>query len=57
MVEWGGFALMAWSLPALSFAIWTIANLLPRALQHHKWYQQTFSDYPAERKAVIPFIL
>jgi hypothetical protein len=44
-------------MPALSFAIWTIANLLPRALQHHRWYQQTFSEYPAERKAVIPFIL
>lgn len=57
MVEWGGFALMAWCLPALSFAIWTIANLLPRALQHHRWYKQTFADYPKERKAVFPFIL
>src|SRR5262249_36820855 len=32
MLEWSGFALAAFSLPALSFALWTVANLLPRAL-------------------------
>jgi hypothetical protein len=57
IIEWLGFALMTWSLPALAFAIWTIVNLVPRALHHHKWYSETFKDYPPERKALIPFIL
>ncbi len=57
IVEWIGFALMTWCLPALSFAVWTIANLLPRALHHHQWYQNHFENYPENRKAVIPFML
>jgi 3-oxo-5-alpha-steroid 4-dehydrogenase 1 len=57
LVEWSGFALMTWSTPGLSFAIWTFVNLFPRAIHHHKWYKETFSDYPEERKAIIPFIL
>ncbi len=57
IIEWTGFAVMAWNLPALSFAVWTFANLFPRALNHHEWYKQKFSDYPKERKAVIPFII
>jgi hypothetical protein len=57
IIEWTGYAIMAWSLPALSFAVWTAANLIPRALDHHKWYRKTFPDYPEERKAVIPKIL
>lgn len=56
IIEWTGFALMAWNLPALSFAVWTFANLVPRALNHHNWYKEKFSDYPKERKAVFPFI-
>ncbi len=57
ILEWIGFAVMAWNLAALSFSIWTIVNLLPRALDHHKWYLQYFPDYPNERKAIIPYIL
>jgi 3-oxo-5-alpha-steroid 4-dehydrogenase 1 len=57
IIEWCGFAMMTWSLPGLAFAIWTIANLMPRALHHHKWYIQTFPDYPRRRKALIPFLL
>jgi hypothetical protein len=57
IVEWTGYAIMCWSLPALSFAVWTFANLAPRALNHHQWYQEKFEDYPKERKAVIPFLL
>ncbi len=57
IVEWAGFAVMCWNLPALSFAIWTASNLIPRALSHHRWYRAKFPDYPAERKAVIPFVL
>lgn len=57
ILEWCGYALMAWNLPALSFAVWTAANLIPRALSHHRWYRQVFSNYPKERKAVLPGLL
>ncbi|HTX87649.1 MAG TPA: hypothetical protein VMC08_01580 [Bacteroidales bacterium] len=57
MIEWTGFALMTWSLPALAFAIWTLVNLIPRALHHHRWYRETFAEYPPNRKAFLPFIL
>ena len=56
MMEWIGFAFMCWSLPSLLFAIWTIANLFPRALSQHKWYKEKF-DYPINRKAIIPYII
>ena len=57
IIEWAGFAVMVWSLPGLAFFVWTFVNLVPRALEHHKWYKSHFKDYPAERKAVIPFVL
>jgi len=57
ILEWGGFALMTWSPAALAFVIWTIVNLLPRGIDHHKWYKEKFPDYPAKRKAIIPFLL
>ena len=55
--QWFGWAVATWSLAGLTFAVWTTANLFPRALTHHKWYKEEFSDYPAKRKAIIPFIL
>jgi len=57
IVEWTGYAVMTWSTPGLAFAVWTVANLLPRALHHHRWYQNAFSDYPEKRKALIPYLL
>jgi hypothetical protein len=57
IVEWCGYALLCWSLPALSFFIWTFCNLVPRALSHHRWYGSHFTDYPTDRKAVLPYIL
>ena len=56
IVVWSGWALATWSLPGLAFAVWTIANLAPRARSHHTWYQETFPDYPAERKALVPWM-
>jgi len=56
IMEWCGWALAVWSLPALGFAVFTIANLVPRAWANRKWYQETFEDYPRERKSVIPFV-
>jgi hypothetical protein len=57
IIEWTGFAVIAWNLPAASFAIWTFCNLVPRALNHHKWYHEKFSNYPENRKALFPFFL
>jgi len=57
IVEWGGYALLCWSLPALAFFIWTFCNLVPRALSHNRWYRNHFPDYPPGRKAVFPYIL
>ncbi len=57
ILEWAGFAIMCWNLAALAFAIWTAANLIPRAVSHHKWYRDKFVNYPTDRKAIIPFLL
>jgi len=57
MVQWAGWALASWSLPGLAFALYTAANLAPRALAHHAWYRRTFPDYPARRRALVPFVL
>ena len=57
IIEWFGYALIAFNLPALSFALWTFFNLTPRALNHHAWYKENFDNYPKNRKAVIPYIL
>lgn len=56
LMEWGGWAIATWSLPGLVFFIWTAANLVPRAYSNHRWYQGTFAEYPAERRALIPYI-
>ena len=56
IIEWIGFALMAQTLGAISFAVWTFCNLAPRAVAHHRWYKATFPDYPSSRKALIPFV-
>jgi len=57
IVEWTGFAIATWSPSGLLFALWTAANLVPRALHHHRWYRANFPDYPPERRAVLPFVL
>jgi len=57
IVEWTGFALATWSPGGLLFALWTVANLVPRAVHHHRWYRERFADYPPARRAVAPFVL
>jgi steroid 5-alpha reductase family enzyme len=57
IIEWNGWAIMTWSLPGLIFAIWTFANLVPRAYANHLWYLKNFSEYPDKRKALIPYIV
>jgi 3-oxo-5-alpha-steroid 4-dehydrogenase 1 len=53
---WAGWAVMTWSPAGAAFAVWTAANLIPRARSHQKWYLEHFPDYPPERKTLIPGI-
>jgi 3-oxo-5-alpha-steroid 4-dehydrogenase 1 len=57
ILEWMAFAIMTWSLAGLSFMIWTMANLVPRAIKGHQWYHNKFESYPKNRKAIFPFII
>lgn len=57
IVEWIGWAIMTWSLGGLAFAVYTIANLAPRAFSNHRWYVDKFEDYPPERRALVPFVM
>jgi protein-S-isoprenylcysteine O-methyltransferase Ste14 len=57
IVQWFGWALATWSPAGLAFAAFTVANLLPRGIAHHRWYKEYFPDYPEDRKAVIPLVL
>jgi protein-S-isoprenylcysteine O-methyltransferase Ste14 len=57
IIEWTGWAILTWSISGAVFLAWTIANLFPRALTHHRWYKENFDDYPENRKAIIPGII
>lgn len=57
ILEWIGWAVATWSIPGALFALWTACNLGPRALANHRWYLETFPDYPPDRKALLPGLL
>lgn len=57
ILEWTGWGIATWSLSGAAFALWTSANLVPRAFANHGWYLSIFPDYPKSRKALIPFIV
>ena len=54
ITQWTGWAIASWSLGGLAFALFTAANLVPRAIQHQRWYRDRFPDYPAKRKIILP---
>lgn len=56
ILEWIGWAIATWSLAGFSFAVWVVANLIPRARSNHLWYLENFEDYPKKRKILIPTI-
>lgn len=58
LMEWTGFAILTWSFSGLVFAIWTFANLAPRAARIHERYAAEFGDEFDARhiKRIIPFI-
>ncbi|XP_059903997.1 3-oxo-5-alpha-steroid 4-dehydrogenase 2-like [Gadus macrocephalus] len=57
ILEWFGYAVAVWSLPAAAFFLFTSCTIGPRAIHHHRFYQQQFKDYPQSRRALIPFLL
>ena len=57
IISFVGFAVMTWNLGAVFVLAMTAGNLIPRAIYTHKWFNKNFEDYPAERKAIIPFIV
>lgn len=58
LTEWIGFAILTWSLPGLVFAVWTFANLAPRARATHRKYLSLFGDEYKSlgRHYILPFI-
>ncbi|MDE6272546.1 MAG: 3-oxo-5-alpha-steroid 4-dehydrogenase [Muribaculaceae bacterium] len=58
LTEWIGFAILTWSPPGAIFALWTFANLAPRARATHKKYTAMFGDEYARlhRRYILPFI-
>ncbi len=55
-IEWFGWALLTFNFAGFVFFIWTLFNLLPRAISTHKWYKLNFKEYPKNRKIFIPYI-
>ena len=58
ILEWTGFAILTWSAAGAVFAIWTFANLVPRADAIYQRYAEMFGEEfrRAHLKRVIPFI-
>lgn len=58
LVEWTGFAILTWSVSGAVFALWTFANLAPRAARIYNGYRQEFPEQLDTRttKRILPFI-
>lgn len=58
ILEWCGYGIMTLSWAGALFALWTAANLVPRAAKLHKRYENEFGlEYTSlNRKKIIPFI-
>lgn len=57
-VEWVGFAILTWSWAGAVFALWTFANLCPRAARIYDRYKVEFGEEldTTKVKRIIPFI-
>lgn len=58
LVEWTGFAILTWSWAGAVFALWTFANLAPRARKIHERYSQEFGKTFTDKglRYIIPYI-
>lgn len=57
LTAWAGFTVFTWGLPGVMIFLISAGNLVPRAFATHKWYKEKFPDYPANRKALIPYVI
>eukprot|EP00252_Welwitschia_mirabilis_P005557 TRINITY_DN1601_c0_g1_i2.p1 TRINITY_DN1601_c0_g1~~TRINITY_DN1601_c0_g1_i2.p1 ORF type:complete len:333 (+),score=19.61 TRINITY_DN1601_c0_g1_i2:66-1064(+) len=57
VIEWFGVACISQTVYGFVSAFNTFCYLSGRSLSTRKWYLSKFSDFPAERKAILPFIL
>lgn len=57
LTAWAGFSIFTWGLPGVMIFLISAGNLVPRAFATHRWYQEKFSDYPKNRKALIPYVI
>lgn len=57
-VEWTGFAILTWSWAGAVFALWTFANLAPRAGKIHARYTREFGEdfSRLNLRRIIPYI-
>ncbi|XP_015516704.1 very-long-chain enoyl-CoA reductase [Neodiprion lecontei] len=55
--SWLGFTIMTKCLPAGIFALAGMYQMTMWALGKHRAYKKEFSNYPRNRKAIIPFLL
>jgi steroid 5-alpha reductase family enzyme len=56
LVQWGGWALATWSWAGLLWWLFALSTFIPRARATHMWYVATFTDYPPQRRALIPYV-
>jgi 3-oxo-5-alpha-steroid 4-dehydrogenase 1 len=56
--EWVGYAVLTWSTAGCVFALWTFANLAPRAVKLHQRYCNEFGNEYRQlcRRYILPFI-
>ena len=54
IIQWTGWAILTWSLAGVAFALFTFCNLAPRAVSNHRWYLETFENYPRQRRILSP---
>lgn len=57
-LEWTGYAILTWSVGGAAFALWTFANLAPRARRLHARYLSEFGDEyrSLNRRYILPFL-
>ena len=59
VIEWIGFAILTWSISGAVFAIWTCANLVPRANAIYKKYKKIFGEETIREKGlkrIFPYV-
>ena len=59
VIEWTGFALLTWSLSGALFALWTCANLIPRANAIYNKYKKMFGEKTIKEKKlkrIFPYL-